>query len=518
VLVESFAQLRFAVSMIFGVPFDPGSLERLAGALRQTRHEFGSVEREAAELLSGPSLDETTRQDVQLRRFRTQAVRGARETPYYGRLFDRLGLDPARLGWDDIARIPTTSKEAVREDPDTFVRRSARPALRAVTTGTTGTPTAICFSRDEMRSYMALGAISLASSGLIDESDIVQMSTSARAMLGNSCFAGACEQVGALVHHAGLVSPEHTLGLLTQRRTLAGRRDRVSVLSTYPSHLGEVVELGLRHGLGPADFGLRRIFTGGELVTEGLKTRSRRLFGDVSVFEGYGMTETWPLAGIPCPDGHLHFEPSQALVEVLDLTTGAPARPGQAGTIVATPFPPYRQTTILLRYDTRDVVRVPTEAPTCALRNRPATGQLQGKLGLSAQHDEGWTFPRPVLEALEGLEEVPLPARCGFWAVPGGVAVEVVTGDDRPSTHRAIERALGERGVPLQELRLVPDRRSLWRPLPLRGDLREATFDPSVHDGEQLHGRADRRADRAGSELRLLADAGRPDRDAEMVR
>jgi phenylacetate-coenzyme A ligase PaaK-like adenylate-forming protein len=483
-LAEAFAQIRFAISLMFGVPFDVGSLERLAEALRQTRQEFGAIGGEAAELLAGPSLDESTRRDVQLRRFRAQAVRGARETAYYGRLFAQLGLDPARLPYEEIARIPPTPKEAVRERPDDFVGRLAEPALRTVTTGTTGLPTAICFSRREMRSYVALGAISLQAGGLVDSTDVVQLSTSARATLGNTCFAGACELAGALVHQAGLVTAEHTLGLLAERRRLAGKRDRVSVLSTYPSHLGEVVELGLRQGLKPADFGLRRLFAGGELVTEGVKARARQLFGEIQIFEGYGMTETWPLAGLHCPDGHLHFEPSQALVEVLDLETGAPAGPGQAGTIVATPFRPYRETTILLRYDTRDVVRALPEPPTCALRHRPATGVLEGKLSLAARHDEGWTFPRQVLEALEALDEVPLPARCGFWAVPGGVAVEVVTRHaDRPAARRAIERALGERGVPVRDLRLVSDRSGLRHPLPLRGDLCEATFDTAVPAG-----------------------------------
>jgi len=485
-LAESFAQIRFAISLLFGVPFDTGSLERLVKGLRQTRQEFGQLDPEAAELLGGHALDDDTRHDVQLRRFRTQAVRGARETDYYGPLFDRLGLDPSRLRCEDITRIPPTSKEALRRDPDAFVRWGTRPTLRAVTTGTTGQPTEVSFSRDEMRSYMALGAISLLSGGLIDPTDVVQISTSARATLGNSCFAGACELAGALVHHAGLVSADHTLGLLTRQSRLAGRRDQVSVLTTYPSHLGEVVEVGLQRGLGPTDFGLRRIAVGGELVTDGLKRRAERLFGNVAMVEGYGMTETWPLAGVLCPDGHLHFEPSQGLVEVLALETGAPAGPGHAGTLVVTPFPPYRQTTVLLRYNTGDVVRVPSEPPTCALRHRPATSHLQGKLGLSVRHDEGWTFPRQILEALEAVEGVPLPARCGFWAVSGGVAVEVVTRNgDQPATRRAIEQALGERGVPVRSLYLVSDRRDLVRPLLLRGDLREATFDRSTVDGER---------------------------------
>jgi hypothetical protein len=131
----------------------------------------------------------------------------------------------------------------------------------------------------------------------------------------------------------------------------------------------------------------------------------------------------------------------------------------------------------LLRYDTEDVVRRLDDAPICGLRHLPATGDLLGKVRLAVQHEHGWTFPRDVLEALEAIEDVPLPARCGFWAIPGGVAIEVVTRTDTSELRRSIERGLEEHGVPVRALDLVTDRRQLRRPLPLRCDLREATFD-----------------------------------------
>jgi hypothetical protein len=37
------AQLRFAASLVFGWPFDPGSLESLVGSLRETLEELGAV-------------------------------------------------------------------------------------------------------------------------------------------------------------------------------------------------------------------------------------------------------------------------------------------------------------------------------------------------------------------------------------------------------------------------------------------------------------------------------------------
>ena len=106
------------------------------------------------------------------------------------------------------------------------------------------------------------------------------------------------------------------------------------------------------------------------------------------------------------------------------------------------------------------------------------------------QHEAGWTFPRDVLEAVEGDPAVPLPARCGFWPVSGGVGVEVVARADTAQTRRSIERRLADASVPLQFLSLVEDRRDLRHPLPLRGDLREPTFATPIPLRESIDERA----------------------------
>ena len=475
-LTEMLAQLRFAASVAFGVSFNIRSLERLVDAIIETRREFGAIGADGADLLRTAEFDDEARREVHLRRFRTQASRAARETACYGACFDRLGLDPSRLSMDDLGHLPLTRKEALQADPDAFISRRSRPAHRCTTTGTTGRPVSVAFSADEMRSYVLLSAMSLLVTGKIGADDVVQISTSARATLGNLCFSGACTRIGALVHAAGLVDPAHTLALLAEERKIARKKRRVSVLMTYPSHLGELVESAPALGFGPESFGVERLIVGGELVTEGLKARARRLFGDVPVDEGYGMTEIWPLGGIRCPDDHLHHDPTQGLIEVIDPLTGTVTGGGQLGTIVVTPFAPYRHTTLLLRYDTEDVVRRLVDSPTCSLRHLPATGHLLGKLRLAVRRAHGWTLPRDVLEALEAVDDVPLPARYGFWAVPGGVGVEVVARTDSIGTRRRIERSLDDHGIPVRELRLVLDRQRLKHPLPLRCELREMAF------------------------------------------
>ena len=89
----------------------------------------------------------------------------------------------------DIARIPLTTKEALRADPDGFVRRQRAPAHQFTTTGTTGPPTRVLFSDHELRSFVALAAMSLLVSGMVGDEDVVQISTSARAASATSVLA-----------------------------------------------------------------------------------------------------------------------------------------------------------------------------------------------------------------------------------------------------------------------------------------------------------------------------------------
>jgi phenylacetate-CoA ligase len=140
------AQLRFAASVGFGRPFAQWSLDQLIDAIKETKREFGAIDAEdGGSQLGGPVLDEETRRELHLRRFRTQAVRAAQETSYYAHLFEKHALEPDRLSFEDIVRLPTTPKEALREDPGAFVRRTTTACFGTTTTGTTNKPTSVYF-------------------------------------------------------------------------------------------------------------------------------------------------------------------------------------------------------------------------------------------------------------------------------------------------------------------------------------------------------------------------------------
>ena len=219
------AQLRYVCTLAFGARLHTRSLDRLVTALLDAREEFGAVGRDAAEALRGPELDETTRREVQLRRFRKQAQLAAR-TPYYGRLFAEVGFEPRRATWTDLQELPTTPKGALKADPDAFVPAGARPAFRALTTGTTGIPTTVYFSRAEFDATVALGAISVLLGRQTEPGDVVQLSVSSRALFPVMLAAQIAARVGAVVYQAGFVDPAHALALLAERRSLRGTRHR----------------------------------------------------------------------------------------------------------------------------------------------------------------------------------------------------------------------------------------------------------------------------------------------------
>lgn len=219
--VTARAHLRFVVSILFGLPFAHWSLETLISTAQQTQQEFGTLNQEAQELLHGPALDDETRREFQQRRLRKQARRAARETPYYRALFADLDIDLQRLHFEDIARIPMTTKDAVRAHPDAFICDTAQAGFRATTTGR---PTSIAFSAYEMQLFVALQALSTVNAGTIQAYDIVQISTNSRALLGNLCNAGASAWLGAFVHLPGQLDPDVTLALLQERHRLPGKK------------------------------------------------------------------------------------------------------------------------------------------------------------------------------------------------------------------------------------------------------------------------------------------------------
>jgi phenylacetate-coenzyme A ligase PaaK-like adenylate-forming protein len=189
------------------------------------------------------------------------------------------------------------------------------------------------------------------------------------------------------------------------------------------------------------------------------------------------MTEVLPVSGRVCEQGHLHHDLNMGFVEVIDLDTGEPAAAGELGSVVITPYYPYRECMPVFRYDTRDVVRRLGDGELdCSLSGTPATSQILGKAGQLLRIDGRVVTPRELVEACEALPGEPWPAR--FAAHVKADTLELTLSQDTagPLTADELARriALDDRGLPV--VCGIADGPAATALRPLRADLIESTF------------------------------------------
>jgi phenylacetate-coenzyme A ligase PaaK-like adenylate-forming protein len=409
------------------------------------------------------------------------------ETPYYRTWFAASGVDPESVTVDSLAAVAPTPKAALRDRPAAFVSDRSKPTIGAHTTGTTGRPTVVWFSRQEMETVAGLSAMSIMMAGFREE-DVWANCVNSRA-IPSLVLSRSVEIAGGGFLQLGIIDPRDTVERLAAPLDLPGKRPRITHLNSTPSYLAALVHEAENTGRGPGDFGLTDIHIGGEVFTTALAERAAAVFG-ATIGETYGMTEVLPVSGQICTAGHLHIPPDQGWVEVLDPVTHEPAAPGAVGELVITPFTAFRRTTLLLRYATGDLVTVLPDRDKldCELAGVPATSKILGRMTAGA------ISTRTILDLLHSEPTLPLPTRYavvdddhdhGHNHGHGHDSHEVlyVVGDTTDKTLAArLQQRLTDLALPLRRVELVDSPDRLPAPCHVRADLRELSFTRSTHD------------------------------------
>ncbi|MGH3389658.1 MAG: phenylacetate--CoA ligase family protein, partial [Actinomadura sp.] len=463
--VTGVRQMGFAWSMLSGRRFRIADINGLVDDLRATLDTFGAPGAEARDLLTEP--DPQLQRDLARRRLRRTVRRAARDVPYYRRWFTEHGVDPDSVTPDSPGAMPPTTKAALRGLPAAFVADGASPALVAQTTGTTGMPTLVWFSRYELDVTAGIGALALMLMEGLRPHHVWANCVSSRSL---APFLGerSITLTGAAFMQLGIVDPRTVLDRLATPLHLPGKERQVTHLNVVPSLLGALVQEVEREGWTARDFGLRRISCGGEVLTDALRRRAEEAFG-ARVSDGYAMTEIIPVTGAVCSRRHLHIPPDQGHVEVLDRDTHEPAAPGAVGVLTVTPYASYRDTTVLLRYLTGDLVRVLSagERPDCEMAGIPATSRVLGRMTAEA------LTTRDVLDLLQAERELPLPTRYALDDAGRGTVLYVVADRISRALLARLEERAADLALPLAGIVLVDDSAELAAACRVRADLRE---------------------------------------------
>ncbi len=343
-------------------------------------------------------LHETMRpaelQALQLRRLRETLERVER-VPFYRELLAREGIRADEIRTlEDVRKLPFTKKQDLRAGyPFGFFAVPMNQVVRIHTTsGTTGKPTVVGYTRGDLDHWSDLIARNMTMVGLTAD-DIFQNAVNMGMFTGGLGFHYGAEKVGMTVLPAGTGNTKRQIEMIDDFGVTA-----LHCTPSYAMHLAEVAE-----EMGSDLSSLRIGMFGAEAWSDATRTELQDRLG-VTAYDSYGLSELYgPGVAFECPeqDG-LHIWHDSYLVEIVDPATGEPLGPGERGELVVTPL--VKEAMPLIRYRTGDITMLLEDDCPCGRMQRIArfSGRVDDMLIIRGIN----VFPSQIEHVLMALPEV----------------------------------------------------------------------------------------------------------------
>lgn len=331
---------------------------------------------------------------LQLRRLR-ETLERARSVPFYRELLDREGVRANDIRTlDDIRRLPFTRKQDLRDGyPFGFFAVPLSQVVRIHTTsGTTGKPTVVGYTRGDLDHWSDLIARNLTMVGLTAD-DIFQNAVNMGMFTGGLGFHYGAEKIGMTVLPAGTGNTRRQIEMIDDFGVTA-----IHCTPSYAMHLAEVAE-----EMGTDLPSLQTGLFGAEAWSDATRTELQDRLG-VMAYDSYGLSELYgPGVAFECTeqDG-LHIWHDCYLVEIIDPETGDTLGPGERGELVVTPL--VKEAMPLIRYRTGDITMLIEDDCPCGRMQRIArfSGRVDDMLIIRGIN----VFPSQIEHVLMALPEV----------------------------------------------------------------------------------------------------------------
>ena len=344
---------------------------------------------EKMESLRGKEL-----QELQLKRLKETVAR-TQNIGFYQKMFAEAGIRPEDIKTlDDLSKIPFTKKSDLRGGyPFGFLAVPMNRINRIHTTsGTTGKPTVVAYTKNDLNSWSELIARNLTMVGL-REGDMFQNASNYSLFTGGLGFHYGAEKIGCAVVPAGVGNTKRQIEMIQDFGVNA-----IHCTPSYAMHLTEVAE-DMHANLESLRIGVFGAEAWSENMRRDLENRL-----NIKAYDSYGMSELFgPGVAFECPeqDG-LHIWHDCYIVEIIDPKTGETLGPGEKGEMVVTPL--VKEAMPLLRYRTGDITMLMEDDCPC--------GRGQKIARLFGRSDDMLTvrginvFPSQIEHVLKNIPEV----------------------------------------------------------------------------------------------------------------
>ena len=303
---------------------------------------------------------------LQLQRLRDMVEHLRARVPFYRERLEKAGVGPDSIrSLDDVRRIPFTTKNDLREHyPYGLLACPLSEVARIhASTGTTGQPTVVAYTRRDLETWSNLVARFVVAAGVRSD-DIVHIAFSYGLFTGGFGLHYGIERMGAAIIPVAAGNTERQVRILKEFRPTA--------LVCTPSYSLHIAEVMASMGVTPKDIALRVGMFGAEFWSESLRREIETRLG-LSATDNYGLSEVIGpgVAGECVYKNGMHMQEDHFLVEHINPDTEEPAAPGEMGELVITPLT--REAFSVLRYRTRDLCTLIDEPCPCGRTTRRMT-------------------------------------------------------------------------------------------------------------------------------------------------
>jgi len=289
---------------------------------------------------------------LQLERLKWTLRHAYDNVPHYRRAFDAKGVHPDDLrSLEDLAKFPFTTKSDLRDNYPFGMFAVPREGIVRIhaSSGTTGKPTVVGYTRQDIETWADLVARSIRAAGG-RPGDIVHVAYGYGLFTGGLGAHYGAERLGCTVIPMS--------GGQTEKQVQLIRDFKPDIIMVTPSYLQVIIEEFARQGLDARECSLRVGILGAEPWTEAMR-REIESKTNLKAVDIYGLSEVMG-PGVACEcietqDGPViwedHFYP-----EIIDPLTGDPRPDGSEGELVFTTLT--KEGLPIIRYRTRDLTRL----------------------------------------------------------------------------------------------------------------------------------------------------------------
>jgi len=330
---------------------------------------------------------------LQLERLQWSVRHAYDNVAHYRRAFDEAGVGPDDIGsLADLARLPFTSKATLRDNyPFGMFAVPREDVVRLhASSGTTGKPTVVGYTRDDLDMWADVVARSIRAAG------------GRRGMVLHNAY-GYGLFTGGLGAHAGAERLGCTVvpvsGGMTQRQVQLILDFQPDVIMVTPSYMLSIVDELEAQGVDPRSTSLKVGIFGAEPWTNDMR-REMEERTDMHAVDIYGLSEViGPGVASECvetKDG-LHVWEDHFYPEVIDPVTGEVLPDGEEGELVFTTLT--KQAMPVIRYRTRDLTRLLPGTARTMRRMEKITGRTDDMIILRGVN----LFPTQIEEIVLGI-------------------------------------------------------------------------------------------------------------------